>query len=83
MIGRPDREDLTRQRDAEALARAALREALAGLSDSARHAARSLFSPRNTVDLAELYGFVDQVRRAEEAHDLTLLDLATAAGDDA
>lgn len=35
------------------------------------------------ADIDDVYGAVSRVRRAEEAHDLAELDLATARGEDA
>ena len=86
-MNRVDREDLTRQREAELETRLQVREALRVLL-AETHGARSRTSgesatrPR-TADLSGVYGAVDALRRAEEAHDLAVLDLKTAGGEDA
>ncbi len=86
-MNRLDREDLTRQREAERETRLALRDALRDVIAEA-HGARSRTSgttalQARTASLDGVYGAVEALRRAEEAHDLAALDLKTAGGGDA
>jgi hypothetical protein len=82
-VTRPDREDLTRQRDAVETARADLAVTLDDLEREARTAARSARTKRGQPDLPAVHAAARAVERAEEALDLAALDLRTAAGDDA
>lgn len=70
-------EDVSRQADAAYDARAALVRALEELSEAAKKCAK------NRVSIEDVYAATNRVRRAEEAHDLAQLDLATARGADA
>ena len=70
-------ENVRRQSDAAYDARAALVGALEELSEAARKCSK------NRAPIEDVYGAVNRVKRAEEAHDLAQLDLATARGEDA
>lgn len=70
-------QDIGKQVDAATTARLELADALDELSRVAKGASRL----RTPID--DVYGAVSKVRRAEEAHDLALLDVATARGEDA
>jgi hypothetical protein len=70
-------EDVDDQRAALQSARLRLTVALDSLAGTVKAAARG------RTDLSDVYGAVSAVRRAEEAHDLAALDLATAMGEDA
>jgi hypothetical protein len=80
---RPDREDLTPQTGAVWACHADLRDALNDVIGEARVAKPNRLQPHTTPDLGPFYAAVNATRRAEEALDLALLDLATAAGADA
>lgn len=68
------------QRAAEALT--VLEQTLADLEHVAGDA-RKVARRGGTPDLAGVHGAASAVSRAEEAHDLALLDLKTASGEDA
>ena len=70
-------ENVRRQSDAAYAARAELRGALDKLSEAAKKCSKNL------LPIEEVYGAVNRVKRAEEAHDIAVLDLATARGEDA
>ncbi len=80
---RPDREDLTRQQEALAAARADLAAALDLLEREAKDAARAARTKRGVPDLPAVHAAARGVERAEEALDLAALDVRTAAGEDA
>jgi hypothetical protein len=82
-VTRPDREDLTRQREAVAAARSDLAARLDELEREAKTAARAARTKRGQPDLPAVHAASRAVERAEEALDLAALDLRTAAGDDA
>ncbi|MCW2776281.1 MAG: hypothetical protein JWN17_6 [Frankiales bacterium] len=82
-MSRPDREDLTRQQEALAAARADLAAALDDLESEAHTAARAARSKRGVPDLPAVHAAARAVERAEEALDLAALDVRTAAGEDA
>jgi hypothetical protein len=83
---RPDREDLSVQVDREWATRLDVRDTLTVLAAAAKTALSrtgTTARPRRIPDLGHIYGAVDALRRAEQAHDLAALDLRTAAGEDA
>lgn len=80
---RSDREDVSRQQEALAAARAELAAALDDLSAQAHTAARAARSRRAVPDLPAVHAAARAVERAEEAVDLAALDVRTAAGEDA
>ncbi|MCU1692490.1 MAG: hypothetical protein JWM64_1581 [Frankiales bacterium] len=82
-MSRPDREDLSRQQEALAQARADLAVALDDLSSEAHTASRAARSKRGVPDLPAVHAAARAVERAEEALDLAALDVRTAAGEDA
>lgn len=82
-MSRPDREDLTRQRETLEAARADLGGRLDDLEREAKAAARAARTKRGQPDLPAVHAAARAVERAEEAVDLAALDLRTAAGDDA
>ena len=83
LTARPDREDLTKQREALTDARAALADTLSTLSLEAALAVKVLRRPKGDPDLVAVYAAHRAVQRAEEGVDLAVLDLATAGGADA
>lgn len=82
-MSRPDREDLSRQQEALAVARADLAAALDDLEREAKTAARAARTKRGQPDLPAVHAAARAVERAEEAVDLAALDVRTAAGEDA
>ena len=82
-VSRPDREDLSRQQEALAAARADLAAALDDLEREATTAARAARTKRGLPDLPAVHAAARAVERAEEAVDLAALDVRTAAGEDA
>lgn len=70
-------ENIARQCEVAEAAWATLAQALEDLAASARAASKQ----RTSIE--DVYAGVNRVRRAEEAHDLALLDVATARGEDA
>jgi hypothetical protein len=86
VIGRPDREDLTAQRERLAAARTDLHTALEKVQREALTAARLVASRAKLPPMPDLTNYLaahQAVLRAEEAHDLARLDLDTAGGADA
>lgn len=82
-MARIDREDLSQQIERLASARSDLADALLGLADEAKRAAKAASSKRGQPDILRVHSHVNAVRQAEEALDLAALDLATASGADA
>lgn len=82
---RADREDLTTQHNAVQDARQSLSARLKDLSIEADQASRAVTRGKRPSPnmLDRLIGRYQDVRNAEEALDLALLDLDTAAGGDA
>ena len=80
---RPDRMDLSAQRDTLSRRRSDLADALAELASEASLAAKVCRRVRGNPDLDAVYAAARAVERAEEAVDLAALDLATAGGEDA
>jgi hypothetical protein len=74
-----DHQDVAPQRDHAYRATGTLKQTLHDLEHAARKARRTA----DPADIAAVYGLTDAVRRAEEARDTALLDLATASGEDA
>jgi hypothetical protein len=84
-VARPDREDLTPQRERLAAARKALAERLRDLSSEALVAQvplRSAAKRPPEPDLGLVYAAMARVRDAENELDIAKADLATAAGAD-
>jgi multidrug efflux pump subunit AcrA (membrane-fusion protein) len=82
---RPDREDLTSQRERVAAARAGLARALADLAGEAALAHGDLRSRAKRPpepDMPAVYAAVTRVREAENVLDIAKADLATAGGQD-
>lgn len=85
MRQRPDREDLTPQREREGLARAGLAKALSELAGECALAHRALLSQAKRFpepDLDAVHAAMGRVRDAEAELDMAAADLATAAGAD-
>lgn len=76
-------EETEQQRQRLADARSELGDALSQLSTEAKKASSSCASKRAVIDLDRVYAAVLEVRRREEAVDLSALDLQTASGEDA
>lgn len=84
-IARPDREDVTEQRERLDAARAALAIALSDLAGECALGHRALLSRAKqppAPNMTAVYAAVTRVRAAENEYDMAKADLATAAGAD-
>jgi len=83
MSHRRDRDDVADQLAHLARSREDAARAFEDVAEESKRMVKAFRSKRGTPDASAWAGAVSAARRAEEAFDLAVLDLATARGEDA